>query len=166
MVISLLAVVMLGFLWDGSPLGTSAIAQAVRFKFPELRKVTPSELVAWMADPNRPPPLLVDARPKSQYDMSHLDGALWIDPAAPDLAVLENVRRDNPLVVYDAAGIVGAAMAQALTDAGFQRVSSLQGGIFAWANEGWKLVDANGPATKVDPVSWGWGRLLKARYRP
>ena len=123
-------------------------------------------MVAWKADPNRPPALLIDARPAEQFALSHLDGAEWIDPAAPDLSPIANVPKDNPIVVYDAAGAVGAAMAQALMAAGYTRVSNLEGGIFAWANAGQRLVNEEGDARVVHPVSWGWGRLLKARYRP
>ena len=60
----------------------------------------PAELVAWRADPNRPPALLVDARPGAEFTMSHINGAVWIDPAAPDLSVIANVPKDNPVVVY------------------------------------------------------------------
>lgn len=165
-VLTVLAVLLIGLFWDGSPLGSLLVRQAVKAKFSSVRSVTPAELIAWKADPNRPPALLVDARPQAQFAMSHLDGAVWIDPAEPDLAAIANVPKNNPIVVYDAAGAVGAAMAQALTGAGYTRVSSLQGGIFAWANAGQRLVNDQGPAQKVDPVSWGWGRLLKGRYHP
>jgi len=165
-VLTVLAAVLIGLLWDGSPLGSFLVRQAVKAKFSSVRSVTPAELVAWKADPNRPPALLVDARPQAQFAMSHLDGAVRIDPAEPDLVVIANVPKGNPIVVYDAVGAVGAAMAQALTAAGYTRVSNLEGGIFAWANSGQRLVNDQGPAHQVDPVSWTWGRLLKGKYRP
>ena len=161
-----LAAVLIGLFWDGSPLGSFIVREAVKAKFSTVRSVTPAELVAWKADPDRPPPLLIDARPAEQFTMSHLDGAVRIDPAEPDLAVIANVPKETPIVVYDAAGAVGAAMALALTEAGYTRVSNLDGGIFRWANEGRKLVDDHGPATVVYPISWTWGRLLKGQYRP
>jgi rhodanese-related sulfurtransferase len=164
--LTLIGAVVLGLVWDGCPLGAFALRQAVKAKFSTVRSVSPAELLAWKADPNRPPALLVDARPEEQYTMSHLDGAVRIDPAAPDLSVIANVPKETPIVVYDAAGAVGAAMSRALEEAGYKRVSNLAGGIFAWANDGGKLVDSQGPATIVHPVSWTWGRLLKARHRP
>jgi len=158
--------VLIGLFWDGSPLGSFVVREAVKAKFSNVRSVTPAELVAWRADPERPPPLLIDARPADQFSMSHLDGAVRIDPAAPDLAVIAHVPKETPIVVYDAAGVVGAAMAVALTEAGYTRVSNLDGGIFRWANEGRPLVDDHGPAAVVYPISWAWGRLLRAKYRP
>lgn len=164
--LALLAAVLIGLLWDGSPLGSFVLRQALRLKFREVRQVTPAELVGWTRDPHRPPPLLIDARPDSSFRLSRLDGAVRIDPAHPDLAPLVHVPRDQPLVVYDAAGVGGTAMVIGLTEAGFTRVSNLDGGIFRWANERYPLVGDSGAASKVDPVSWWWGRLLKGRYRP
>jgi rhodanese-related sulfurtransferase len=161
-----LAGVLGGLLWDGSPLGALILRQAVHLKFRDVRQVTPEEMVTWMRDVERPPPLLVDARPEEQYGMSHIQGSVRLDPVKPDLEVFTHVSRDQPLVVYDAAGVVGTAMVVGLTQAGFSRVSNLDGGIFRWANEAHPIVSDSGAATKVHPVSWWWGRLLKARYRP
>jgi rhodanese-related sulfurtransferase len=164
--LAVLAAVLGGLLWDGSPLGGFVLRQAIRVKFREVRQVSPAELVTWMRDPHRPPPLLIDARADSSFRLSHIDGAVRLDPEHPDLAPLEHVPRDQPLVVYDAAGVVGTAMVLGLEGAGFSRVSNLEGGLFRWVNEGHPVVDDSGATGKVDPVSWGWGRLLKARYRP
>ena len=162
----LAALVLIGLFWDGSPIGSLVLREAVKAKFSTVRSVSPAELVAWRSDPNRPPALLVDARTESEFTMSHIDGAVWIDPAAPDLSVIANVPKSNPVVVYDAAGTVAAAMAMALQGAGYSRVSYLEGGVFAWANSGQQLVDAGGPARTVYPINWKWGRLLKSRYHP
>jgi rhodanese-related sulfurtransferase len=154
-----------GFAWDGCPLGGLILRQAVALKFRDVRRVTPAELVAWMKEPNRQPPLLIDARAPDQFALSHIDGAVNIDPAQPDLSQLDHVRRDLPVVVYDGPGAVGAAMVTGLTTAGFSRVSNLDGGLFRWVNENHPVLNADGPATKVASLSWAWGRLLKSRYR-
>ncbi len=164
--LTVLLALLAGLAWDGSPLGGLILRQAVALKFRDVRRVTPSELVAWMKDVNRPPPLLIDARAPDQFALSHIDGAVNIDPAQPDLAQLEHVRRDLPLVVYDGPGAVGAAMVRGLVAAGFSRVSNLDGGLFRWVNQDHPIVNDKGPATKVTPLNWGWGRLLKSRYHP
>lgn len=161
-----LAALLAGLLWDGSPLGGWLLRQAVRAKFSDARHVSPGELVGWLADPNRPPPLLVDARPDEQYTLSHIDGAVQLDPADPDISPLRVVSRETPVVVYDGPGVISAGLAPALEAEGFTRVSSLEGGLFRWANEGHPVVNDGGPATKVHPINWKWGRLLKGRYRP
>ena len=177
-IIFLLALLALvgGLVWDGSPLGGLVLRQAIHLKFRGVRQVTPEELVGWMRDRyywadvlselRQVPPLLVDARPEDQFTMSHIQGAVRLDPVKPDLEVFTHVSRDQPLVVYDAAGVMGTAMVQGLNQAGFSRVSNLDGGIFRWANEAHPIVSDSGAATKVYPVNWWWGRLLKARHRP
>lgn len=162
----MILVVVVGLAWDGSPLGGLILRQAVALKFRDVRQVSPEELVAWSKDPNRPPPLLIDARPSEQFVVSHIDGAVNIDPAAPDMAPLANVSRDTPVLVYDGPGVMGAAMVVGLQNAEFSRVSNLEGGLFRWVNEGNPVVNGNGPATRVHPINGWWGRLLKGRYRP
>lgn len=159
-------VLVLGLVWDGSPLASIVLRKAVALKFRDVRQVTPDELVAWMKDVNRPPPLMIDARPSEQFVVSHIDGAINIDPAAPDLAPLRNVVRDQPVIVYDGPGVIGAAMVVALQNADFTRVSNLDGGLFHWANDGYPLVTGSGPVDVVHPINGWWGRLLKGRYRP
>jgi len=161
-VVALLA----GFLWDGSPLGGLLLRQAVRAKFSGTRQVSPEELVRWLADPNRPPPLLVDARPDEQFGLSHIEGAVQLDPTDPDISQLRVVSRETPIVIYDGPGVLGAGFAPALMAEGFSRVSNLEGGLFRWVNQGYPVVDAAGPATKVHPINWKWGRLLRGRYHP
>ena len=149
----LLLAVVGGVAWDGSPLGSLALRQAVRLKFREVRQVSPTELVQWTQDPNRPPPLLVDARPTAAFARSHIQGAVNIDPAQPDLAPLAHVPRDQPIVVYDGPGVVSAAMVVGMSQAEFTRLSSLEGGLFRWVNEGHPIVDSAGPATTVEPAA-------------
>lgn len=163
---ALLLVLIVGLAWDGSPLGSLLLRKSVAIKFRDVRQVTPDELVAWMKDVNRPPPLMIDARPSEQFVVSHIDGAVNIDPATPDLSPLVNVSRDLPVVVYDGPGVMGAAMVVALQNAEFTRVSNLDGGLFHWANEGFPVVTGSGPVTRVHPINGWWGRLLKGRYRP
>jgi rhodanese-related sulfurtransferase len=164
-VLTLLVVLLGGLLWDGSPLAAFALREAVDLKFRDIRHVSPSELITWMQDPNRPPPLLVDARPADEVAQSHIEGAVAIDPGSPDLAPLAHVSRETPIVVYDGPGVVAAVMARGLMDAGFTRVSNLEGGLFRWVNEGHPVVNAQGPASQVRTAGWAWSRLLKSRYR-
>ena len=161
-----IAVILAGFLWDGSPLAGLLLRQAVSLKFSGTRHVTPAELEQWLRDPNRPPPLLIDVRVDEQYAMSHIDGAVQLDPADPDITQFRVVSRETPIVAYDGPGVVSAGIAPALMAEGFTRVSSLEGGLFRWVNEGHPVVDASGPVTVVHPINWKWGRLLKGRYRP
>ncbi|MEO8030794.1 MAG: rhodanese-like domain-containing protein [Gemmatimonadota bacterium] len=159
------AILLAGLLLPGSPLIATAINQAIKYKFPDVRQVTPEDLVIWWRSPDRTPPLLIDARSPAEFRVSHIKDAVSIDPEAPDLTSLVNFRRTHPVVVYDAAGIRGVAMAEALRQQGYTDVSNLSGGIFRWANEGRELVNDTGPVTVVHPWRGLWSQLLKSRYR-
>jgi len=89
-----------------------------------------------------------------------------VNPASPDRTGVGHVARDQPILVYGRAGVVGAAVVPGMTQAGFSPMSNLDGGLFRWANEGHPLVNESGPATTVHPVAWSWGRLLKSRFHP
>jgi rhodanese-related sulfurtransferase len=161
----ILLVSAVGLLWDGAPLAALAIDRAVGYKFGSVKRVSPAELVAWMKDPGRTPPLLLDIRTAAEYDVSHLDGAIRVDPRQPDLAPLQNVSRHSPLVLYSATGIGATAMAQALGQANFDTLTVMSGGIFRWVNEGHPVVKEHAAVSQVHPFNSKWGHLLKARYR-
>lgn len=164
---SVLGVVLVvaGLLWDGSPLAGFLVRAASRVRSPGLRRVGPEELAVWMADSNRPPPIVVDMRPPQLYFVSHIPGAVQVDPDSLELSGVGKSAKDAPLVVYDGPGLRGAGMIQVLRAAGFTRVSQLEGGLFQWANSGFPLEGRYGPVAKVKPRNWLWGRLLKSRYR-
>jgi len=162
----LLAAVLAGVLMPGSPLVFFGLKRAIAFKFPGVRQVSPGELVAWMADPgDRRPPLLIDARSEAEYRVSHIEGAVRIDPVQPDLQPVAAVGHRTPVVVYSATGVRATALAEALRKERFDEVADLEGGIFEWANEGRPLVNDRGPVSVVHPRDDWWGRLLKPQYR-
>ncbi|MEP6572180.1 MAG: rhodanese-like domain-containing protein [Gemmatimonadota bacterium] len=153
-----------GLLWDGAPLAGLAIDRAVGYKFGSVKRMSPDELVTWMRDPTRTPPLWLDIRTAAEYDVSHIDGAIRLDPKQPDLAPLQNVSRHSPVVLYSAAGIGATAMAQALGQANFDTLIVMRGGLFRWVNEGHSVVKDHAPVSQVHPFNAKWGRLLKSRY--
>lgn len=162
----LLALVLSSILLPPHPLVGTAINLAVKFKFPGVKQVSPAELVEWWKSvPERKPPILIDARTPAEYRVSHIAEAVNMDMNSPDLTLLVNLRRTSPVLVYDAVGIRGAAMAEALRQQGFEDVSNLAGGIFRWANEGRPLNSDHGPVQVVHPWEGLWTQLLKSRYR-
>ena len=148
------------------PLG--AVEAGIRARFPDVARTTTAALDARLADPSQAPPLLLDAREPAEYAVSHLPGARQIDPSLRGSALaaaLDGVAPDREIVVYCSVGARSGGLAARLADAGFSRVSNLEGSIFRWANEGRPLVRDGAPATTVHPFSARWGRLLDADRR-
>ncbi|WP_199299945.1 rhodanese-like domain-containing protein [Trichocoleus sp. FACHB-262] len=134
-------------------------------QFPQVRWITTAELAQWLSNPVRSQPLLLDARTKTEYAVSHLATAQQIDLIAPDLAALGQIDQDTPLVVYCSIGYRSARVAAQLAQAGFTQVYDLEGSIFQWANEARPLWQAEQPTTKVHPYNAQWSLLLKPEYR-
>lgn len=104
--------------------------------------------------------LLVDVRARSEYEVSHIPGAVHInDP--DDLLAFAKAHPDKQLVLYCSVGMRSSEAATKLQQQGVSQVVNLEGSIFQWANDQRPLVDATGPTEKVHPYNafWGWRYL-------
>lgn len=132
----------------------------MRVAFPSVRQLSPAQLAAWLADPARPQPLLLDVRLPEEFGVSHLAGARRVDFGSRAEDVLAGVPAEQPIVCYCAAGFRSSVMARRLVRVGHKEVFNLEGAIFDWACEGRALVGAEDqPAREVHPFNW-IGRLL------
>ncbi len=152
-----------------SPLPAEAQALAaqralVSTRYPDVRWVSTERLVRWLARPELDRPVLLDARAAREVAVSHLRGARRIDPDHPDVTALD-VPRDALVVVYCSVGWRSGGVADAMRRAGYLRVYNLDGGIFAWANEGRPLHRGNMPVEVVHPYDEVWGRMLDTAHR-
>jgi rhodanese-related sulfurtransferase len=136
------------------------LKQSVRGSFPKVEWISTEQLAAWLADNQRPPPVLLDVRTEAEWNVSHLAGARRVDPAAPIEQVTAGLAKETPIVTYCAVGYRSGPLATRLREAGFTRVRSLEGSIFQWANEHRPLVSGDKPVATVHPYSSLWGRLL------
>jgi rhodanese-related sulfurtransferase len=139
-----------------------SIRDAIRKKYPTVKQLSTDDLAHWLADTNRPAPLLIDARKKDEFTVSHLQNARHLDSIN---AVREEAKSNSrPLVVYCSVGYRSSAFAEKLQRAGFTNIFNLEGSIFAWANEGKPVHRGQqklDPA-KVHPYDKKWGGLLKS----
>ena len=149
----------------GRPIAFDAIRRMTDYKFPDGRWVDGPELVRWRADPGRAPPVVLDARTEDEYAVSHLEGAVRIDPYKPSLRPLRGFSKDTAIVVYSSAGYRGARVADFLARQGYSQVYNLEGGEFRWANEGRPVFRQDRPTAEVHPYNPSWGLLLESEYR-
>ena len=144
-------------------IGWTLVNAKIRSEFPDVRRISTTELTAWLQDSSKPSPLLLDVRTRAEYDISHLEGAKHVEPGASATIVRE--AKDRPIVTYCSVGYRSGAFAKKLGDAGFTNVANLEGSIFRWANEGRPVVRGGRKADKVHPYNGTWGLLLKRQYR-
>ena len=149
----------------GRPIAFDAIRRITDHKFPSGKWVSGTELVRWRADPGRAQPVVLDARTEDEYGVSHLEGAVRIDPYKPSLRALRGFPKDTAIVLYSSVGYRGARVADFLARQGYTQVYNLEGGQFRWANEGHPVFRQDRPTAEVHPYNATWGLLLESQYR-
>lgn len=136
------------------------LKQSLRHRFSKVEWITTAQLADWLADKQRPPPVLLDVRTEEEWNVSHVPGARRVEPNSSIEKVAAGISKETPIVTYCAVGYRSGEIATKLREAGFANVRNLEGSIFQWANEHRPLVREDQPVTTVHPYSSLWGRLL------
>lgn len=150
---------------QASTLGMARMQALVLERFGVLPHLTTDQLSAWMSDPTREQPFLLDVRSMEEFEVSHLAGAAWASPHSQASELMARIPADRPVVVYCSIGYRSAQCVSRLLEAGFTRVMNLEGSLFQWANEGRPLARFEGPASQVHPYSSWFGKLLRPEMR-
>jgi rhodanese-related sulfurtransferase len=106
--------------------------------------------------------LILDARERSEYDVSHLPNAVFIGYNSFEKKTLDSVPKDKPIVVYCSIGYRSEKIGEKLKKMGYTKVYNLYGSIFEWLNQGYPVVDKNGqPTNKVHTYNKAWSRWVE-----
>lgn len=143
----------------------STLLGQIRSEYPDVPQISTDSLASWLDDDNRKTPVLIDVRKKQEFEVSHLDGAIHIDPDKKDYSAITSLPRDTPIVAYCSVGYRSSALADRLRRAGFTNVVNLEGSIFTWANEGRPVYRDEESVQAVHPYDKIWGRLLNKELR-
>jgi rhodanese-related sulfurtransferase len=98
-----------------------------------MQHVTAPELAAWLADPTRARPLLLDVRENWEFATCKIDGAVQIPMNTIPARIEELEDDDAEIVCVCHHGARSLQVAAFLERNGFTRVTNLTGGIHAWA---------------------------------
>ena len=112
--------------------------------------------------------VIFDVRGKKEHEVSHLDGAIQIDPDLDPQVFINKYGEaiKGKTVIYHCsvgrrsskfASRVNSLSPQQQVDQSY----NLQGGIFHWRNDEMPLVDINSETTQVHPYNFYWGRLIE-----
>ena len=91
--------------------------------------------------------VILDAREKHEYDVSHIKGSKWLGHNSLNKAVLEKLDKNATIVVYCTVGIRADKVGSRLEKMGFKNVFNLLGSIVEWVNQGNIVIDANNEPT-------------------
>lgn len=120
---------------------------------PELSasKVDTSNQIVWL-----------DAREKNEFAVSKIKNAQWVGYDDFSLDRVNDIQKDEEIVVYCSVGYRSEKVSEQLIEAGFTNVQNLYGGIFEWKNQGNTVVDSTNSETgKVHAFNKAWGVWLK-----
>jgi len=138
----------------------AAIEALIRARFPGVEQVSTEDLSRRIAAGEEI--VLLDVRKPEEYAVSHLPGAIRVDPEAEDLGGLP-VPPGATVIAYCSVGYRSSALVQRLMKRGVPRVANLDGSIFAWANEGRAVVRNGRRVEEVHPYDERWGFLLEEK---
>lgn len=97
-----------------------------------MRNLSPAELAAWIADPARSAPVLLDVREPWEFQTCHIAGARHV-PMNELASRLAELDPDAEMVAICHHGARSLQAAYFLSRQGFERVHNLAGGVDAWA---------------------------------
>ncbi|XP_046570760.1 uncharacterized protein LOC124279009 [Haliotis rubra] len=165
-------------------LGFSMVIKSLKLKFPKVSNITTKELADWLKPGSDTDVILIDSRPKEEYDVSHIEGSTRVDWEADDAQIVQDIPslnqtgpestdRKRVVVCYCSVGYRSSATAQKI-QALFAKqeshasvpVYNLEGSLFKWANERRRMVDAANQKTELaHPYNSVWGKLLDKELR-
>jgi len=131
----------------------------VRSQFPEVEQISAEELRLSL-DSGGKVPIVVDVRSAEEYEVSHLKGAIRVDPEGDLPDFLRTLEHNAPVVAYCSVGYRSSRLVERLRQEGFTDAKNLEGSIFEWANKGYPVERDGAPVREVHPFDAEWGRLL------
>jgi rhodanese-related sulfurtransferase len=131
----------------------------VRSEFPGVEQVSAEDLRLRL-DSGRRSPIVLDVRTAEEYEVSHLPGAIRVDPDGDLPDFLRALDHEAPVVAYCSVGYRSSRLVERLNKEGFSDARNLEGSIFEWANKGYPLERDGARVREVHPYDADWGRLL------
>ncbi|WP_349675834.1 MULTISPECIES: rhodanese-like domain-containing protein [unclassified Leeuwenhoekiella] len=106
--------------------------------------------------------IILDSRKQEEYDVSHLPNAIWVGDHFDENLLTPISKTNKKIVVYCSVGVRSEDFGEKLQNRTSKSVSNLYGGIFAWKDAGFPILDAeNRPTQRVHTFSKNWQDYLK-----
>lgn len=147
----------------------SQVKEWIRSEFPGVEQISTGELKERLETSTRSRPVLLDVRTEEEYSVSHLPGAVRVEPGGELTPELEALDKTTPIVAYCSVGYRSSQLVERLKKEGFTDVKNLEGSIFEWANKGYPVERDGEEVRDVHPYDEEWARLLEPSlrsYRP
>ncbi len=105
--------------------------------------------------------VFLDAREPNEYAVSHIPGALNIGFNRWDPSLLQNIDKDQAIIVYCSVGYRSEKITKRIEALGYSNVANLYGSIFEWANCNRPLENAKDQSThKIHTHNSKWSKWV------
>lgn len=106
--------------------------------------------------------LILDSRKKEEYEVSHISGAIRVGDRFDENLLSLISKTNKKIVVYCSVGVRSEDFGEKLQNRTSKSVSNLYGGIFAWKDAGFPILDnQEQPTNRVHTFSKNWQDYLK-----
>ena len=146
-----------------SSLSWTSVKETVRRDFPGVEHVSAEELNRRLESDAAP--VLLDVREEAEYNVSHLPGAVRVQPGSDTSELIETLEPDTPIVTYCSVGYRSSELVREFIERGFTNVKNLDGSIFEWANQGYPVERDGEEVREVHPFDDHLGTLLHEDLR-
>ncbi|WP_416439929.1 rhodanese-like domain-containing protein [Leeuwenhoekiella sp. A16] len=111
--------------------------------------------------------LILDTRKREEFDVSHIPGAIWVGEKTHENQLKSLISNKNqPIIVYCTVGIRSEDFGKKMEKMNFAPINNLYGGIFAWKDAGFPVIDSTGNKTeRVHIFARHWGKYLETRTK-
>ncbi len=104
---------------------------------------------------------LLDTRSDKEFQVSHLQGARFVDYDNFSTTIVEDLDKDKPVILYCSVGYRSEKIGERLQEMGFTEVYNLYGGIFDWKNKDNPVVNTHqNPTDSVHTYNKNWSKWL------
>jgi rhodanese-related sulfurtransferase len=104
---------------------------------------------------------LLDIRSREEYEVSHIEGAQYVDYEAFKDADILHIPKKAKVVLYCSVGYRSERIGERMQALGYTDVNNLYGGIFQWKNQDRSVVNLqNQPTDSVHAYNRTWSVWL------
>lgn len=104
--------------------------------------------------------VILDTRSKSEYAVSHIQNAQFIDYKGFQPDMVEHLPKDQKIILYCSVGYRSERIGEKMQAMGFTNVHNLDGGIFTWVNKQQPIYQDDKQTKNIHPYSDSWGIWL------
>jgi len=114
--------------------------------------------------------ILFDVREKDEFDVSHIENSIWVDPSMKAASFTEEYAEqigDKTVILYCSVGVRSSRLAEKLIssrpDTKTTPIYNLENGVFGWHNESRPLVTETAVTDYIHPYNRLWGRMVNRK---